>query len=154
MKSTAAVIGSGIGGLATAIRLALKGYDVHLFEKNSQPGGKIGELFLSGCRFDTGPSLFTLPSLVDELFTLAGEDPRDHFRYVSLPASCRYFYDDGALLNAWTDRHRFASEVHSVTGEPAEKVIAFLDECAELYCLLYTSPSPRDGLLSRMPSSA
>lgn len=135
MKNTAAVIGSGIGGLATAIRLALKGYDVHLFEKNSQPGGKIGELFLSGCRFDTGPSLFTLPSLVDELFTLAGENPRDQFRYVSLPASCRYFYDDGTLLNAWTDRHRFASEVHSVTGEPAEKVIAFLDECAELYDL-------------------
>jgi len=135
MKSTAAVIGSGIGGLATAIRLALKGYDVHVFEKNSQPGGKLGELSLSGCRFDTGPSLFTLPSLVDELFTLTGENPRDHFRYIALPSSCRYFYDDGALLNAWTDRHRFASEVQSVTGEPAEKVIAFLDECAELYDL-------------------
>jgi phytoene desaturase len=135
MKSTATIIGSGIGGLATAIRLALKGYDVHIFEKNSQPGGKIGELHLSGCRFDTGPSLFTLPDLVDELFTLAGENPRDHFNYVSLPSSCRYFYDDGTLLNAWTDRYRFASEVQSVTGEPAEKVIAFLDECAELYDL-------------------
>jgi phytoene desaturase len=135
MKSTATVIGSGIGGLATAIRLVLKGYDVHLFEKNSRPGGKIGELSLSGCRFDTGPSLFTLPGLVDELFTLAGEDPRNHFRYISLPSSCRYFYDDGALLNAWTDRYRFADEVEEVTGEPAEKVIAFLDKCAELYDL-------------------
>jgi phytoene desaturase len=135
MKSTAIVIGSGIGGLATAIRLSLKGYDAHVFEKNTQPGGKIGELFLSGCRFDTGPSLFTLPALVDELFTLAGENPRDHFNYVSLPSSCRYFYDDGTLLNAWTDRNRFAAEVESVTGEPAVKVIAFLDECAELYDL-------------------
>jgi phytoene desaturase len=135
MKSTAIVIGSGIGGLATAIRLSLKGYDAHVFEKNTQPGGKIGELFLSGCRFDTGPSLFTLPALVDELFTLAGENPRDHFIYVSLPSSCRYFYDDGTLLNAWTDRNRFAAEVESVTGEPAVKVIAFLDECAELYDL-------------------
>jgi phytoene desaturase len=135
MKSTAIVIGSGIGGLATAIRLSHKGYDVHVFEKNAQPGGKIGELFLSGCRFDTGPSLFTLPALVDELFTLAGENPRDHFNYVSLPSSCRYFYDDGTLLNAWSDRNRFAAEVESVTGEPAGKVIAFLDECAELYDL-------------------
>ncbi|MCK7535946.1 MAG: NAD(P)-binding protein [Marinilabiliales bacterium] len=135
MKKKAAVIGAGIGGMAAAIRLAIKGYETHLFEKNPEPGGKIGELSLGGCRFDTGPSLFTLPTLVDELFTLAGEDPRDHFRYVSLPSSCRYFYDDGTLLNAWTDRNRFAAEAESVTGEPREKVIAFLDECAELYDL-------------------
>ncbi|MDZ7635726.1 MAG: NAD(P)-binding protein [Bacteroidales bacterium] len=135
MKKKAAVIGAGIGGMAAAIRLALKGYETHLFEKNPEPGGKIGELSLAGCRFDTGPSLFTLPSLVDELFTLAGEDPRDHFRYVSLTSSCRYFYDDGTRLNAWTDRNRFAAEAESVTGEPREKVIAFLDECAELYDL-------------------
>jgi phytoene desaturase len=135
MKSKAAIIGSGIGGMATAIRLAMKGYEVHVFEKNNVPGGKIGELTLAGCRFDTGPSLFTLPSLVDELFTLAGENPGDHFRYIPLRSSCRYFFDDGALLNAWTDRKLFAAEVESVTGEPAGNIIAFLDECAELYDL-------------------
>ena len=135
MKSVAAVIGAGIGGLAAAIRLSLKGYETHLFEKNEVVGGKMGELHLSGCRFDTGPSLFTLPSLVDELFTLAGEDPRDYFSYLSLPSSCRYFWDDGTKMDAWTDRERFADEAERVTGEPREKVIAFLDECAELYDL-------------------
>ncbi|MDF1560770.1 MAG: phytoene desaturase family protein [Bacteroidales bacterium] len=135
MKSKAAVIGAGIGGLASAIRLSLKGYETHLFEKNEVVGGKIGEIHLSGCRFDTGPSLFTLPSLVDELFTLAGEDPRDHFGYLSLPSSCRYFWDDGTKMDAWTDRERFADEAERITGEPGEKVIAFLDECAELYDL-------------------
>lgn len=135
MKKKAAVIGAGIGGMAAAIRLALKGYDTHLFEKNGEAGGKIGELRLAGCRFDTGPSLFTLPGLVDELFTLAGEDPRDHFRYLPLNSSCRYFWDDGTLLNAWTDRYRFAEEAQRVTGEPREKIIGFLDECAELYDL-------------------
>jgi phytoene desaturase len=133
MSKKAIVIGSGIGGLAAGIRLALKGYDTHIYEKNSQPGGKIGETILSGCRFDTGPSLFTLPALVDELFILAGEDPRDHFRYVSLPSSCRYFFDDGTIINAWTERNLFAAEAERVTGEPARKIIAFLDECAELY---------------------
>jgi phytoene desaturase len=135
MKEKAVIIGAGIGGMAAAIRLAVKGYDTHLFDMNPEPGGKIGELAMNGCRFDTGPSLFTLPSLVDELFTLAGENPRDHFRYLPLQTSCRYFYDDGSLLNAWTDRDRFAAEAESVTGEPREKVIAFLDECAELYDL-------------------
>ncbi len=133
MKEKAAVIGAGIGGLAAAIRLAVKGYETHLFEKNIENGGKIGELRLDGCRFDTGPSLFTLPGLVDELFTLAGEDPRDHFSYMPLDSSCRYFWDDGTLLNAWTDRDRFAEESERVTGEPRENVIGFLDECAELY---------------------
>jgi phytoene desaturase len=135
MKERAAVIGAGIGGMASAIRLALKGYETHLFEKNGEVGGKIGELRINGCRFDTGPSLFTLPELVDELFTLAGENPRDHFSYISLDSSCRYFWDDGTLLNAWTDRNRFADEAEQVTGEPKANVIAFLDECAELYDL-------------------
>lgn len=135
MNKKAAIIGAGIGGMAAAIRLAIKGYETHLFEKNPETGGKIGEIILNGCRFDTGPSLLTLPTLVDELFTLAGEDPRDHFRYVTLPSSCRYFYEDGTLLNAYTDRNLFAAEAETVTGEPSDKVIAFLDECAELYDL-------------------
>jgi phytoene desaturase len=134
-KKRAVVIGAGIGGLATAVRLALKGYETHLYEKNGSAGGKIGELRLEGCRFDTGPSLFTLPDLVDELFTLAGENPRDHFRYIPLESSCRYFWDDGMMLNAWTDRHRFAEEAEKVTGEPHENILGFLDECAELYDL-------------------
>lgn len=135
MNKRAVIIGSGIGGLAAAVRLTLKGYETLICEKNDVTGGKIGELIMSGCRFDTGPSLFTLPSLVDELFILAGEDPLQHFRYISLPSSCRYFYDDGALLNAWTDRIRFAEEVEKVTGEPSAGIISYLDKCAELYNL-------------------
>ena len=135
MKEKAAVIGAGIGGMAAAIRLALKGYEPHLFEKNGETGGKIGELHLGGCRFDTGPSLFTLPELVDELFALAGEDPREHFSYVPLESSCRYFWEDGTRLNAWTNRDRFAEEAERVTGEPRQNLLGFLDECAELYDL-------------------
>ncbi|MDM8003323.1 MAG: phytoene desaturase family protein [Bacteroidota bacterium] len=135
MKEKAVVIGAGIGGMAAAIRLALKGYDTHIYEKNGETGGKIGVLYLGGCRFDTGPSLFTLPVLVDDLFTLAGENPREHFRYVPLDSSCRYFWDDGTVLNAWADRDRFAGEAEKVTGEPRENVLGFLEECAELYDL-------------------
>lgn len=134
-KKRAAVIGAGIGGMAAAIRLALKGYETHLYEKNGSVGGKIGEMRINGCRFDTGPSLFTLPDLVDELFALAGEDPREHFRYIPLESSCRYFWEDGTVLNAWTDRHRFAEEAERITGEPGENILGFLDECAELYDL-------------------
>ena len=71
------VIGAGVGGLAIAIRLAIKGYDVKVFERNSGPGGKISQLTKDGFVFDTGPSLFTEPHNIEELFSLAGEPIED-----------------------------------------------------------------------------
>ena len=71
--SKAIVIGSGVGGLAIAIRLAVKGYAVEVFEKNSYPGGKLSAFEKDGFRFDAGPSLFTQPQNMEELFALAGE---------------------------------------------------------------------------------
>ena len=79
--SHAVVIGAGIGGIASAIRLAVKGYKVDVFEANGFPGGKLSELCCEGFRFDAGPSLFTMPQLVDELFLLAGKVPKQYFRY-------------------------------------------------------------------------
>ncbi|MBC7418676.1 MAG: NAD(P)-binding protein, partial [Pedobacter sp.] len=72
-KPSAIVIGAGIAGIASSIRFAIKGHDVTVFEANGKPGGKLGELHLDGFRFDTGPSLFTMPHYVDELFILAGK---------------------------------------------------------------------------------
>ncbi len=127
------VIGAGIAGIASAIRLAAKGYKVTVFEKNSYPGGKMSELRDNGFRFDAGPSLFTLPDLVDELFTLCGRDPRDYISYSGLESSCRYFWYDGTVVDAFTDRDRFAAELHSKCGEPVSHTIGFLQKCRELY---------------------
>ena len=60
------IIGSGIAGLASAIRLSSHGYSVVVFESNTCIGGKISEINENGYRFDTGPSLFTMPKLIDE----------------------------------------------------------------------------------------
>ena len=68
MNKKALVIGSGIAGIAASIRLAIKGYHVEVFEANAYPGGKLSEIVLNGHRFDAGPSLFTLPDQVEELF--------------------------------------------------------------------------------------
>ena len=78
MAKSAIVIGSGIAGIASAIRLANRGYTVSVFEANSYPGGKLSEISLGEYRFDAGPSLFTLPHLVDELFELSGLNPKDY----------------------------------------------------------------------------
>lgn len=133
MQQTTAIIGSGIGGIAAAIRLAAKGYKVTVFEQAGHPGGKISQLRQGGFRFDTGPSLFTLPELVDELFALCGEDPRDHFRYHPTKTSCKYFWEDGTRLHAWQKPEAFAREVEEVTGVPAARTIGFLERSRRLY---------------------
>jgi phytoene desaturase len=131
----AVVIGAGLAGLAAAIRLRAQGYQVTVFEAGNGPGGKAGEIRLGGFRFDTGPSLFTMPELVDELFLLHGKNPRDYFSYQSLPYSCKYFYEDGTILHAHQDPHQFASEVEQVTQDSAAQVLKFLRYSARIYDL-------------------
>ena len=104
----AAVIGSGIAGIAAAIRLAVKGYAVTVFEANNTFGGKITQFKLQGYRFDAGPSLFTMPHLVDELFKLAGKDPKAYFRYRPLDVITHYFFPDGIQLKAYQDTEKFS----------------------------------------------
>ena len=94
MKQKALVVGSGVAGLAAAIRLAVKGYEVAVYEKNNYPGGKLTAFEQSNFRFDAGPSLFTLPELVDELFRIANKNPRDYFNYEACEISCNYFFED------------------------------------------------------------
>ena len=79
MNKSAVIIGAGIGGLASAIRLAVLGMKVTVFEKNDFPGGKLQEMERDGYRFDMGPSLFTQPQNIEELFTLAEENITDFF---------------------------------------------------------------------------
>ncbi|GAB4413311.1 MAG: phytoene desaturase family protein [Bacteroidia bacterium] len=129
----ALIIGAGIGGIATAIRLAVGGYRVQVFESASQPGGKLAERRFGGYRFDAGPSLFTLPGQVDELFRLAGREPADYFRYEALPVITRYFYPDGTRIDAHRDPGDFAREIETQTGEPRGHVQRLLDKSRELY---------------------
>ena len=134
MKSNSViVIGSGIAGIASSIRLACKGFDVTVIEKNSYPGGKLTEFTQSGFRFDAGPSLFTLPKQVDELFELAGENPRDCFNYERLPVACHYFWDDGTFLKAFGNEIEFAKEVERVLHVPANRVTDYLKKAQFIY---------------------
>jgi phytoene desaturase len=130
---TCAVIGSGIAGLASAIRAKKKGFDVTVFERNTAPGGKIAQFLKDGFRFDLGPSVFTLPELIDELFTLCNRNPRDYFNYVKLDPAFTYFYEDGTVIHAHANIDDFASEIASKTTDPAEQVKKYLKDIARIY---------------------
>ncbi|WP_259014235.1 1-hydroxycarotenoid 3,4-desaturase CrtD [Emticicia fluvialis] len=132
----AGIIGAGIGGIATAIRLKNKGYDVEVFEANDYPGGKLSSFAQGPYRFDAGPSLFTMPQLVDELFELSGKSASDYFEYIRLPEVCRYFWEDGTRLNVPADTSEFAREAEKQLGEPAAKITKALKDSAFKYEVL------------------
>jgi len=129
----AIIIGAGIAGIASAIRMAVKGFDVAVFEANEHAGGKLSQIEMDGFRFDAGPSLFTMPQYVDELFMLANKNPEDYFRYDKLDEICRYFYEDGLMLTAYSDVDKFAGEVATKTHSSALEVKNFLKKSATIY---------------------
>ncbi len=107
----AIVIGSGMGGLSAAIRLQLKGYQVRVFEANSYVGGKVTTISKNGYTWDAGPSLFTMPHLVDELFEAAGKTPEKHFQYKQLEVVCNYFWEDGATFSSKADKEQLVNDL-------------------------------------------
>lgn len=131
-----AVVGSGIAGIAASIRLARKGYEVTVFEAADGPGGKLRSFSCGEYRFDAGPSLFTMPMLVDELFELCGETPEDHFQYEQLPVTCHYFYEDGLNIHAYSDRQKLLQELKGKVSDDPVKVVQALDKSHELYSFL------------------
>ena len=133
MNQKSIIIGAGIAGIAAAIRLSVKGYLVEVFESNPYPGGKLSEITRGGYRFDAGPSLFTLPEQIEELFHLAGKSPAEHFGYTKLDIACHYFWGDGKSLKAYGDINAFAEEVETKLGEPAENIRKALRSSAFIY---------------------
>jgi phytoene desaturase len=132
-KPSAIIIGSGVAGIALSVRLALQGYEVRVFERNSMPGGKMGVLEQDGFQFDTGPSLFTMPENIEELFAEAGENMDEYLRYEAVDITCRYFFENGKVINAFSDQELFAAELENKTGEAAANLSQYLDASKKLY---------------------
>ncbi len=130
---SAIVIGSGIAGMAIAIRLAVKGYAVTVIEKNTGPGGKLTAFEQDGFHFDAGPSLFTQPENVAALFELAHENMADYFSYQPVTIACKYFFENGKSVNAYTDARLFAKEMEDKLGEDAQHVLQYLERSEKLY---------------------
>jgi len=124
----AIIIGSGIGGLAAAIRLARQGINVAVYESAEKAGGKVSQLNFDGFRFDAGPSLLTLPELVHELL-----DDDLRFPIRRLEVITKYFYPDGTHVLAYSDVEKFSAEVGQKLGIPSSKVVNYLKKAAKVY---------------------
>ena len=131
----AIIIGSGVGGLATALRLKAQGLDVVVFENNSYPGGKLSSFNLGQYRFDAGPSLLTMPHYIDELFELFNENPKDYFNYKRKDISCKYFWEDKTVLNAYSDKNKFINEINKVLKVDKNIITKYLLKAKKKYDL-------------------
>ena len=127
------VIGAGLGGLSASIRLAHIGYDVDVYERNSEPGGKARSLNINGFRFDTGPSLLTMPFVINELFESVGEDINQYLSINKLDVLCKYFYPDNTIINAYSDKEKFIQEIEAKTNENGKNLLRYLDYCRRIY---------------------
>lgn len=127
------VIGAGIGGLSAAIRLAARGHHVHMLERQSQVGGKLNQVVMQGFSFDTGPSLITMPFVLHDLFQAAQRRLEDYLELVPLDVTCRYFYRDGLVLNAWRDQQRLVQEFARLCPADGEALQRFIAYAGNIY---------------------
>src|SRR4051794_3531450 len=99
-----AIVGAGLGGLAAACVLASRGHAVTIFERNAWVGGKAAVLERDGFRFDMGPTILTIPSVLRKIFAEAGRTMEDYLPMVPLDPQWRCFFEDETTLDLVADK--------------------------------------------------
>ncbi len=132
----AAVIGAGLGGISAAISLRQEGYDVDLYEKNSQIGGKLNQLQAQGYTFDLGPSILTLPHIFERLFERSGRQMKDYIPVQALRPHWRNFFEDGTVVNLFPELDQMAAEAERTAEGAGAEVLDFLKYADRQYDLV------------------
>ncbi|MEX2485108.1 MAG: 1-hydroxycarotenoid 3,4-desaturase CrtD [Brumimicrobium sp.] len=127
-----AVIGAGVGGLGSAVRFANLGHDVTVFEANDHTGGKINNLELGEFRWDMGPSVFTGPEYIKQLYDLCGED-FSTFEYFELEQSFNYFFPDGTQFSLPKNKDKLLDVFVEKLGEDRKTVENYLKKSGKNY---------------------
>ena len=127
-KPKAIVIGAGIGGIATAGRLARNGYDVTVLEKNSNPGGRCDQLVRDGHRFDVGPTLFLMPEVFEETYAALGEKMSDHLDLRRIDPTYTVRFDDGTSLQLTSDIGVMQQQLEAIEPGAFTGFLRYLNE--------------------------
>jgi phytoene desaturase len=127
------IIGAGIGGLSTAIRLAAAGQEVIILEQNAEPGGKMSRLQAEGFTWDRGPSVITMRHVFEELFSSVNRKLEDYLNLSPIEPLTRYFYPDGSKLDATRDLPAMLTQIQEFHPKDVEGYLNFLAYAARLY---------------------
>ncbi len=129
----AAVIGSGLGGLAAAIRFGDRGFRVTVFEKLERPGGRAGVYRQDGFTFDAGPTIITAPFLLEELWALCGRRLADDVELRALEPFYAIRFDDGSHFTCCSDAKKMRDEVQRIAPDDLEGYDRFMQESEAIY---------------------
>lgn len=150
MKEKIAIIGAGVGGLATAARLAKQGYPVEVYEKLTGCGGRANIIEDKGFKFDTGPSFVMMPDFFKEVFDYCHEDINNYLNLKILEKNYKIFYPDGDSLTVYKDDKRTEEELERIETGSSQGYKKFITETGKIYKeilpLLYRCFKPQDCL--------
>ena len=133
MTRTVAVLGGGLGGLATAIRLQHAGWAVTVLEKNETLGGRCNVITADGFSFDTGPTLLLMRDVLDDLFRSVGRQLEDYLRLVRVQPNYRITFGDGTSLEISADRQRMAQALESIEPGSWRQFQRYIDDAGYKY---------------------
>lgn len=133
MTKKAAVIGSGFGGLASAIRLQANGFEVHLFEARNEPGGRASVYKIDGFTFDAGPTVITAPETLSELFSIAGRKIEDYVELLPVDPFYKLLWDDGTQFDYCGDLNKTLDQIRQLSPEDVDGYLRFLDYSRDVY---------------------
>ena len=137
------VIGSGLGGLAAAVRLRARGHEVTVLEALDQPGGRARVFHRDGHTFDAGPTVITAPYLIDELFALVGRDPRDYFELVPIEPFYRILFHDGTTFDYFGDDERLLAEIERISPRDVDGYRRLARHAERIFDVGYTGLADR-----------
>ncbi len=123
---TAIVIGAGIGGLATAAFLARSGYRVKIYEKNTSPGGRCGQIIREGHRFDLGATILLMPDIYKQVFQSLELDFDECFIKHPMPVLYKIYYDDGLELEFSTNQEHFRKQLEQIEKNSYHKAQSYI----------------------------
>lgn len=127
------VIGSGFGGLAAAIRLQARGYQVTIVDQRDQPGGRAYVYRDQGFVFDAGPTVITAPFLFEELFALCGKRLEDYLTFVPVSPFYRIRFHDGRLFDYCGDADKMVEEVRKFSPGDIDGYLRFVAESEKIF---------------------
>lgn len=127
------VVGGGVGGIVTALRLRASGAEVVLLEKNRVLGGKLAWIEEDGYYFDLGPTLLTMPFVFEQLFEDLGVRLEDYLELIPVDPTCRYHWTDGTRFDAFAPASRFVAEVERVFPDDRDGAAAYLEDAHRMY---------------------
>lgn len=128
-----AVVGSGFGGLAAAIRLQAQGFATTIYENRDKPGGRAYRYEIDGFKFDAGPTVVTVPDCIEELFELSGKNMKDYVELMPVEPFYRLYWEDGTVFDYVQDHEGLLEQIKNVSPSDVGGYEKFYRYATEVY---------------------